>query len=338
MSNYTKSTDFAAKDSLATGNSAKVIRGVEHDTEYNNIATAIASKLNTSDLPAGLAFTPVQQGGGTGQGSNKIYIGWSGSTLKAQVDSTDQGSFQFKNTSANFTRTVGAINGQTNYASAGVESYSDSGDVYVSLHAGGASAAALKHVRGGNGIEIRDSGNNLANLAVGQVTSNGVVLGAPFPTGTRMPFAQGAAPTGWIQDTSDAANNRMLRVINSFGGGTGGTSDPILNNVVPAHTHGFTTGTVSADHTHSGSTGTDSAFHTHNYFNASATSTSSTIGVSANANGLTQATGNNNTLHTHSFTTGGISANHTHSGSTDNGSSQTNWTPRYINMIICSKN
>lgn len=39
-------------------------------------------------------FTPVQQGGGSGQLTNKIYIGWSaieGYVLKAQVDSTDMG-------------------------------------------------------------------------------------------------------------------------------------------------------------------------------------------------------------------------------------------------------
>ena len=41
----------------------------------------------------GLSFTPIQQGGGTGQGTNKIYIGWAtdASGLKAQADSTNLG-------------------------------------------------------------------------------------------------------------------------------------------------------------------------------------------------------------------------------------------------------
>ena len=43
---YTKSTNFAAKDALASGNANKVVRGTEIDTEFNNIATAIASKLD----------------------------------------------------------------------------------------------------------------------------------------------------------------------------------------------------------------------------------------------------------------------------------------------------
>ncbi|GFM28147.1 phage tail protein [Novosphingobium sp. PY1] len=44
-----------------------------------------------ADIPARLGYTPVQQGGGIGQGTNKIYVGWSGARLKATVDSTDQG-------------------------------------------------------------------------------------------------------------------------------------------------------------------------------------------------------------------------------------------------------
>lgn len=55
MSNYTKSTNFATKDTLPTGNAGKIIKGTEIDTEFNNIATAVATKLNSSDLDAELA-------------------------------------------------------------------------------------------------------------------------------------------------------------------------------------------------------------------------------------------------------------------------------------------
>ena len=48
MSNYTKSTDFASKDSLASGNAAKIVKGTEIDTEFNNIATAVATKADTA--------------------------------------------------------------------------------------------------------------------------------------------------------------------------------------------------------------------------------------------------------------------------------------------------
>ena len=46
MSNYTPTTDFAAKDSLPSGDSGKIIRGTEFTTEFTNIATAILSKAN----------------------------------------------------------------------------------------------------------------------------------------------------------------------------------------------------------------------------------------------------------------------------------------------------
>lgn len=45
MTDYVKSTDFAAKDALASGNPAKIVQGTEIDLEFDNIAIAIASKL-----------------------------------------------------------------------------------------------------------------------------------------------------------------------------------------------------------------------------------------------------------------------------------------------------
>lgn len=44
MSDYVKSTNFASKDALATGNPLKIVKGTEIDTEFNNIATSIATK------------------------------------------------------------------------------------------------------------------------------------------------------------------------------------------------------------------------------------------------------------------------------------------------------
>jgi hypothetical protein len=53
MSNYTKSTDFASKDNLTSGNPLKIVKGTEIDTEFNNIQTAIATKLDSSGAPSG---------------------------------------------------------------------------------------------------------------------------------------------------------------------------------------------------------------------------------------------------------------------------------------------
>jgi hypothetical protein len=48
LSNYTKSTNFAAKDSLASGNPAKIVKGTEIDTEFSNIETAVNSKADST--------------------------------------------------------------------------------------------------------------------------------------------------------------------------------------------------------------------------------------------------------------------------------------------------
>jgi len=48
MSNYTKTVNFAAKDALPSGDTGKIVKGTEIDTEFNNIATAVASKANTT--------------------------------------------------------------------------------------------------------------------------------------------------------------------------------------------------------------------------------------------------------------------------------------------------
>ena len=59
MSNYTKTTNFAAKDSLPSGNANKIVKGTEIDSEFNNIATAVATKSNTaSPTFTGTVTTP----------------------------------------------------------------------------------------------------------------------------------------------------------------------------------------------------------------------------------------------------------------------------------------
>lgn len=55
MSSYTKSTDFASKDSLLTGNPLKTVKGTEIDDEFNSIQTAVNSK---ADLNAPALVNP----------------------------------------------------------------------------------------------------------------------------------------------------------------------------------------------------------------------------------------------------------------------------------------
>ena len=63
MSNYTKSTNFATKDALPSGDPLKIVKGTEIDTEFNNIATAVATKADSlsptfTGTPAAPTATP----------------------------------------------------------------------------------------------------------------------------------------------------------------------------------------------------------------------------------------------------------------------------------------
>ena len=49
MSNYTKATNFTAKDALPAGNSSKVVKGAELDTEFTAVAAAITSKADSNN-------------------------------------------------------------------------------------------------------------------------------------------------------------------------------------------------------------------------------------------------------------------------------------------------
>ena len=73
MTNYVKSTNFATKDNLASGDPLKIVKGTEINTEYDNIAIAVATKADTASptftgtvtIPT-LALTndlPVTEGG-----------------------------------------------------------------------------------------------------------------------------------------------------------------------------------------------------------------------------------------------------------------------------------
>jgi hypothetical protein len=61
MSNYTKTTNFTAKDTLASGDSNKIVRGSEFDTEFNAISSAISSKADlASPTFTGTPTAPTQ--------------------------------------------------------------------------------------------------------------------------------------------------------------------------------------------------------------------------------------------------------------------------------------
>jgi hypothetical protein len=64
MSNYTKATNFASKDTLPVGDSNKKVKGSEIDTEFNAISDAIATKADKNGPTfTGLPLAPTAAAG-----------------------------------------------------------------------------------------------------------------------------------------------------------------------------------------------------------------------------------------------------------------------------------
>ena len=113
MSNYTKSTNFATKDNLTPGDPLKVVRGTEIDTEYNNIATAIATKTdNASAAITGGAIDGATVGATTPATGSFTTLAASGTTTLAGalVGAVTQAAFNTTTTTLNLGGAATAVN------------------------------------------------------------------------------------------------------------------------------------------------------------------------------------------------------------------------------------
>lgn len=81
-------------------------------------------------------------------------------------------------------------------------------------------------------------------VSIGPVVWEDVNNGHEIPVGTKMAFFQAAVPTGWTLDATQ--HDKLLRVVNTSGGGTGGTwvfggasvdNHTLLASEIPAHQH-----------------------------------------------------------------------------------------------------
>lgn len=130
-----------------------------------------------------------------------------------------------------------------------------------------------------------------------------------IPTGSKILFLQSSCPTGWTQDTSMV--DLVVRISSTTGGTTGGT-DSISNP--PTHTH------ATASHV---LTTAEIPAHHHTYRDYTTNSVFSTSG----------GTGQDGTTTSNTSDTGG-GGGHDHG----NVSSVVGFSPKYVNLIICTKN
>jgi hypothetical protein len=92
-------------------------------------------------------------------------------------------------------------------------------------------------------------------LSNGTTWTSGTVAG--FASGTRIPFQQTTAPTGWTKDTTAAINDSMLRLVTGAASSGGTTAFSTWSAVtatgattlseaqIPSHTHSFNGGAYS---------------------------------------------------------------------------------------------
>ena len=165
-----------------------------------------------------------------------------------------------------------------------------------------------------------EAGTSTANRVFTPQRVAQAVTSLGFAVGTKMAFFQAFAPTGWTQDVTN--NDAMLRVVSGTGGGVGGVGSPISFST--SHTH--TTGSVAL---------TIAQMPTHNH-----TIVSSGVFVDLNNsqgpgnNGAGGFTGGQNVLGVSSGGSSGSGVAHNH-GSTNTAGAT--FTPKYIDMIICTK-
>lgn len=154
MSNYTKATNFTAKDSLPSGNSGKIVKGAEIDTEFTAIASAISSKAD-SNSPT-LTGTPVAPTAAAGTNTTQIATtafvqNISGGLINnTPIGSTTPATGAFTTVSLQGTSTASAVTNYTNLGGLTINgSLASDGVVGIGATSGGGGGVGIGFGRGG---------------------------------------------------------------------------------------------------------------------------------------------------------------------------------------------
>ncbi len=210
-------------------------------------------------------------------------------------------------------------------------------------------AAAIAGAMASKNIDMLDSDLSTLVAALSKLQTDDEVdlsiAAQVIPSGTKMVFFQSAAPSGWTLDTTH--NDKALRVVSSSGGGSGGTHDlsspPSLAHVHtgPSHTH------TGPSHTHATAghalTAEENGPHTHvvpnSTYGTGGTAAAFIRGTDVPSPYIATTSSGSGTAHNHGDTgaagTGATGA----SGTANTGSTNpTAFAPKYVDVIICTRN
>jgi len=217
MSNYTKSTNFATKDALVSGNPLKIVKGTEIDTEFNNIQTAIATKADsTSPTFTGTVTIPTLAVTGT-----STLTGVSTLTAQPILSSLTASKPVFTDASKGLvsTGTLGADQGGTGVANNAAMTVTGSGNF-----------AYTRTLTGTTNVTLPTTGT-LATLAGTETFTNKTLtsptLTTPNINSAQVPTVSGTAPLymarAWVNfnGTGTVGIRASGNVLNIFDNGVG---------------------------------------------------------------------------------------------------------------------
>jgi len=200
MTDYNKSTNFATKDNLSSGNPLKIVKGTEIDTEFNNIQTAVATKADLASPT--LTGSPVLPTGTTGvtqsAGNNSTALATTAFVQAALNALYPVGSLYFN---SSVTTNPGTLLGFGTWAAFGA------GRVIVGYNASNALFDALEETGG--------SADSLVVTHTHSATFSGNALSAHSHT-----FTGGLSPGGGGGTGGGDLNSSSSSTTSSVSGGT----------------------------------------------------------------------------------------------------------------------
>ena len=228
MSNYSKTTDFAAKDALTTGNANKIVKGTEIDDEFEAIQTAVNSKADKNN--AALTGTPTAPTAASGTETTQIATT---AFVQAALEAVyPVGSIYTNATSSTNPATLLGFGTWTEFGA---------GKVMVGINSSDTSFDTLEETGGSKDATV-----------VSHTHSFSATTGAG---GSHTHYAFGDSGDGGTltgNEVADSAYDYGSRSAYAISGSTGDTADRGITSAASNHTHSVSGTTGSA-----GSSGTN---------------------------------------------------------------------------------